>query len=69
MKMDELVKEIDKISGRQKFEADRATYDYPRRGPNNKVKEVDLRMWETLFSDSQKVLNKWEQYHDIARAL
>ena len=50
--MDELVKEIDRISGRQKFEADRATYDYPRRGPNNKVKEVDLRMWETLFSDS-----------------
>ena len=69
MKMDELVREIDRISGRQKFEADRATYDYPRKGPNNKVKEVDLRIWETLFSESLKVLNKWDQYHDIARAL
>lgn len=69
MKMGELVSEIDRISGRLKFEQDRSTYDYPRKGPNNKVKEVDLRIWETLFSESLKVLNKWEQYHDIARAL
>jgi hypothetical protein len=58
--MQELALEIDRTSGRQKFEADRATYSYPRRGPNNKVKEIDLRIWETLFSDSLKVLNKWE---------
>jgi len=67
--MNELNLEIDRISGRRKFEGDRATYDYPRRGPNNLVKEVDLRQWESLFSESLKVLNKWEQYHDIARAL
>jgi hypothetical protein len=60
MKMSEMVREIDRISGRQKFEQDRATFDYPRKGPNNKVKEVDLRIWETLFSESLKVLNKWE---------
>lgn len=60
MKMEELSKEIDRISGRQKFEADRATYEFPRRGPNNNVKELDLRVWETLFTESLKVLNKWD---------
>jgi hypothetical protein len=42
---------------------------HPRRGPNNLIKEIDLRVWETLFTESLKVLNKWDQYYDIARAL
>lgn len=33
---------------------------FPREGPNNKVSELDLRVWETLFIESLKVLNKWE---------
>ena len=58
MKM--LEQELDIVSGRPKFEADKATYQYPRRGPNNLVKEVDLRIWETIFTESLKVLNKWD---------
>ena len=33
------------------------------------VKEIDLRIWETYFIDSVKVLNKWEQYRDIAHTM
>ncbi len=54
---------------REKFAANPAVYSYPRQGPNNKVKEMDLRIWETLYIDSLKVLGKWDQYNDIARAL
>jgi hypothetical protein len=39
---------------------------FPREGPNTKVSELDLRTWETLFIESLKVLNKWEQFRDIA---
>jgi hypothetical protein len=39
---------------------------FPRSGPNNKVSELDLRVWETLFIESLKILNKWEQFRDIA---
>jgi hypothetical protein len=67
--MKKLELELDVVSGRPKFEGDKATYSYPRRGPNNLVKEVDLRVWETIFTESLKVLNKWDQYHDISRAL
>lgn len=34
--------------------------NFPREGPNNKVTELDLCVWETLFMESLKVLNKWE---------
>ena len=67
--MFKLNQEIDNASGRNRFEQDRNTYQCPRRGPNNLVKEVDLRVWETIFTDSLKVLNRWDQYFDIARAL
>ncbi len=33
---------------------------FPKDGPNNKVGELDLRVWETLFIESLKILNKWE---------
>lgn len=67
--MDKLNLEIDRASGRQRFEADTQTYNYPRRGPNNNVREIDLRVWDNLFIESLKVLNRWDQYHDIAKAL
>ena len=34
--------------------------NFPKEGPNNKVSELDLRVWETLFIESLKILNKWE---------
>ena len=43
--------------------------NFPREGPNNKVTELDLCVWETLFMESLKVLNKWEQFKDIAHLL
>lgn len=64
-----MMSSIEKITGKAKFEADPATYNYPRKGPNNKVKEIDLRIWENLYIESLKVLGKWDQFHDIARAL
>lgn len=39
---------------------DPATYSYPRRGPNNRVREMDLRVWENLYIESIKVLGKWD---------
>lgn len=39
---------------------------FPKEGPNNKVNELDLRVWETLFIQSLKIFNKWEQFRDIA---
>ena len=36
---------------------------------SEKIKEIDLRIWENLFIESLKVLNKWDQYRDIAHAL
>lgn len=30
---------------------------------------MDLRVWENLYIESIKVLGKWDQYHDITRAL
>jgi hypothetical protein len=33
------------------------------------VKELDLRIWETLFIESLKILNNWDQYRDIAHTL
>eukprot|EP00347_Sterkiella_histriomuscorum_P010775 403374964 len=35
----------------------------------NRFKEMDLRIWDNLFIESLKVLNKWDQYRDIAHAL
>lgn len=67
--MQKLSQQIEEATGIQKFQRDNAKYDYPRQGPNNKIKEIDLRIWDTLFSESFKVLNKWDQYHDIAKAL
>ncbi len=58
--MSQLAKQIDEVSGQQKFLADPAKYDYPRQGPNNKAKEIDLRIWDNLFCESFKVLNKWD---------
>lgn len=43
--------------------------NFPKEGPNTKVKELDLRIWETLFIESVKILNKWEQYRDIAHTM
>jgi hypothetical protein len=42
---------------------------FPKEGPNNKVSELDLCVWETLFMDSLKVLNRWDQLKDIAHLL
>mmetsp|Transcript_19133 Transcript_19133/g.18269 ORF Transcript_19133/g.18269 Transcript_19133/m.18269 type:complete len:82 (-) Transcript_19133:23-268(-) len=39
---------------------------FPREGPNNSVTELDLRIWETLFIESLKILNSWDQYRDVA---
>lgn len=43
-----------------------AEEQFPREGPNNKVSELDLRSWETLFIESLKVLNRWDPFRDIA---
>jgi hypothetical protein len=43
--------------------------NFPKDGPNNKVSELDLCVWETLFMDSLKVLNRWDQLKDIAHLL
>jgi hypothetical protein len=59
-KREELEKQIDKVSGREKHLANPSIYSYPRKGPNNYIKEIDLRVWETLFTQSLKVLNKWD---------
>ena len=45
---------------------DVSPHHFPRNGPNNLVSELDLRVWETLFIESLKILNKWEQFRDIA---
>jgi hypothetical protein len=37
-----------------------SSVNFPKEGPNNKVSELDLRVWETLFIESLKILNKWE---------
>lgn len=34
--------------------------NFPKPGPNNKVSDIDLRVWEKLFVESVKVLSKWE---------
>jgi hypothetical protein len=33
---------------------------FPKDGANRNVKELDLRIWETLFIDSVKILNRWD---------
>jgi hypothetical protein len=63
--MQKTQRDMEQASGKRKNE----NQPYPRNGPNNRVKEVDLRVWETIYTDSLKVLNKWDQYFDIARAL
>jgi FAT domain len=57
---EKISREIEQASGKMRFEADPQTYSYPRKGPNNKVKEIDLRIWDNLFSESLKVLNRWD---------
>ena len=66
---EKLQNEIDRVCGQKKFDENSSIFDYPRKGSNNKVKETDLRIWDTLFIESLKVLNKWDQFHDIARAV
>jgi hypothetical protein len=39
-----LMREVEDLSGKDKFDRDPSTYAYPRRGPNNRVREVDLRI-------------------------
>jgi hypothetical protein len=41
----------------------------PRMGPNNKISEIDLRLWETIFIQGLKLNNKFDQYYDISKAL
>ena len=33
------------------------------------MSEVDLRMWETLYVESLRVLNKHERLNDVAQSL
>ena len=53
--MQKLNNTIDNASGQHFMDP-----NFPRNGSNQKVKEVDLRIWETLFIESLKVLNKWD---------
>ena len=47
---------LDTPENKEKIKAE----NFPKDGPNKKVKELDLRIWETLFIESLKVLNKWD---------
>lgn len=64
-----LGEKVGQASGAIRFEQDPKTYSYPRKGSNNNVNEIDLRVWDTLFCQSLKVLMKWDQYYDITKAL
>lgn len=34
--------------------------NFPKNGPNRNVREIDLRIWESLFIESLKILNNWD---------
>ena len=43
---------------------------FPKRSNGNeKVSELDLRMWETLYVESLRVLNKYDRLNDVASSL